>query len=220
MLVSCARSIFALFTSFELMVKRERLYPQIATSPNEAEVSTLKPITISKVPSVVMEEFIRSTDLEASHHLNNLFRVDYPDGSHSYTASWRYNYSEDGHDKYQDSILVVDVMDGKCVGQGEVCFGPDFNEDKPRKTKLPYIANMITEADVDSQGKPLYRRRGLAERRYVLMNLLSKKYFKRPMRSGSPSKQAQGVWEKLIKRGLAKSYREPGSDSIRYRFIR
>jgi hypothetical protein len=107
----------------------------------------------------------------------------------------------------EESTYVVDVRNGEVAGYGEIRWHLE-NADEYFKDK-PFVGYTKT-----MEG---HRRQGLAERRLRLMNAVAREKYGLPIHSDTViAEGAKAMWEKLVKEGRARKYKEGEHDRYVY----
>lgn len=118
------------------------------------------------------------------------------DGTKTYAALAKLNIPAWGGEVSID--FVADEVRGRYAGRGEVWYAPSHTFDKPFVGALRTPESIATE-----DGEENLRRRGLAERRYYIMNDICTKRYHQPLSSGTLNENSIPLWEKLVAKGDA-----------------
>lgn len=131
----------------------------------------------------------------------NTAMITHVDGSRTFIAEFSSDQSADEVYYHSEYIHVIDDLNGKYLGFGEVRYVPgpareDVFDEAPLLA-TPYVDNIETEAE--------YLSKGLGARRYLVMEQLSLQKWGKHLHAGEvTSEDAIRVWNKFISEGRAR----------------
>jgi hypothetical protein len=174
----------------------------------EPTYSTESVSTIDALPQdmkvYLIDEWKKSNG-EQGEELKDITETTFSDGSKVFSAHWK---RVDSDQKSIDFLYLVDEVQGRKSGDAAIWVMQGDSTLAPEGT--PFVANMNTD--------PAFPRMGLAQKRYIVANDLCKSLFGRALSSATFNDQSEGVWHKLIERGLAESTTDSESGKITYTF--
>ncbi len=195
---------------------REKLYP-LRQSPSENESTfILRAISMDEIPNDIKEWVNPGNELNPASYCRNPKIVEHTDGrSKTYVIELGF-VDTDCSTPYPPAVFIADVVDGEFAGVGEIAYGDSLSQldtHDPYYDGKPHVVGQNTFSEDNLH-------RGLGERRYVLMNFVAKNVYGKPLYSRGPSPSATGLWEKLVKKGLAKEIKSKTKGARLFRFIK
>ena len=201
------------------MISREKFHP-LAALAEETEKLVLKSISPEEVPSVVLDsmaETVRHFFRRGIDHLPPLIEpsvIEHTDGTKTFIGTFN-THSGPDRDLIADVTFVADLVDDKYAGRAVIVH---------RGERFDYgiVARSWTEPSIQTKtGTEEIRGRGLAERRYHIMNQVCKRKYGTPLHSGGTNQMSKPLWEKLVKQGFAERVADvEENDSGEFRFKR
>ncbi len=175
---------------------------------------TIESVALSAVPKPAMEYF----ESKSKRYLNPHNYI-----PKNFSASWIITH-ENGDQTYvakqtkwlatpketETLLYLVDMRGKKKIGFGWLY--QNISKPSPYFIHKPLVGYTCT---VNSRN---LRRKGLGTRRLFVMNALSQMVYGHPLNSDTDIEdEARGVWQKLVRQGFARAYKEGRSERYVFR---
>ena len=176
-------------------------------------IGEIQPIDLAQIPKVAVDFFesksgtlINRSDYRPSN-FEACFVVDHQEGGKTFLAQQTKTYSTHGATEALTYLVDID-SDGNIAGFGELRL--NLSDSRNYFKDKPFVGYTQTERT--------FQRRGLGTRRLRLMNAISNMLYSLPLHSDTLlGQESRGVWEKLVRAGLARKYKQGKHD--RFSFI-
>lgn len=177
---------------------------------------TIEEISKNQLPSSALE-FFEGMNQRFVHpddkppEFNAFYRVNRTDtaGLITYIADKDMVYTD--HERkpirLEKNVFFYEIIDDHLVGKGELQYRPKAKKDDAFKDK-PFVGYNGTEDD--------FLKQGLARKRLFAMGAYSEMEWGQPLYSGDQNKMADGVWQSLVRDGLAEEV--PNYTPVRKRY--
>ncbi len=173
----------------------------------------IQPIDLAQIPKEAVDYLgIRSRALinRSDYRPSNFdasFVVDHHEGGRTFITQQTKTYRTNGATKALTYFVDINE-EGKVTGFGELRLS--LTDPRDYFKNKPFVGYTQTER--------AFQRKGLGTRRLRLMNAISNMLYSLPLHSDTLlSKESGGVWERLVRKGKARKYKQGKED--RYSFI-